>query len=354
MRRPPPAPSGGRRRRAVALRLALGAPPAALAALALLGAAERWAGATELPAWLPPAPYRVGRLLAALPSPGGAMALLGYHGERAPALAATATPWPYLAQRTGNALGPGSYLGFNAPAGSVLTLFGHPCSSADPVVSLTLRSPAGPVVLPASALVTESSDLGTGHLTPTTRTLAALPPGDYAPRALARCRSGAERVHQLGALSVVEALPNPALLGALLAAHPGGGVYAELIVINPGLTPVTLTRLDYAPAGAATGAVIGATGRPEEIPAWRAASLATDGPPEPAPVTPLRELRADSLGLLLEAGEYAFLAVNAGSYHRTRPALPALSHPVLHYVLQDGTPGAVVVPEDVGVGWTGG
>ncbi len=352
------------------LGLVLAVPVALALIVGALAFSEVWAGAATLPRWAPRAPYWVARALPALPfadSPAWAWVRRYVVGvSRRPT---TVAPWSGASAPSQAALGAGAYLGWSDGVSGGITLHGHACSASDPLVALTLLLGATRVELERDAVHATDEDVGVGYELPLTTVSAPLPPGDYAAGALARCRSGAEVRHQLGAVRVVAPPDDLAWLALTVSSTPSGDVPAELSVVNLGLHPVRLTRIEYAPAVAATGEVIAGAVSAEQVAAWRArlrggpgspasptspsiASVVTAPPAEDGPQG-LRARSATDLDLVVEPGQAAIILVTAKSLHPTRPPRPVLSHPLVLYETATGEEGGLLVRERLIVGWTG-
>ncbi|HRP46451.1 MAG TPA: hypothetical protein PLT07_02775, partial [Trueperaceae bacterium] len=349
-----------------------GAALAIVVGFALLAFSELWVGSATLPRWLPPPPYWVGRTLHGLPFAKSAPWKLVRYKLVGVSLQATALPpWSDAHTPAQAALSAGSYLGWSSATGGSLTLYGHACTPADPLAALTLRGTSENVEFTGAALVTADADPGIGYSLPTTRLTGPLPMGDLGSTALARCRSGAEALHQLGAVRVAEAPANPANLQVHLSTWPAAGVYAELVVVNPGPASLVVTGVEYAPAQAATGRV--RVRRPASTAVttrWRGGSgpavqpPALSGTPSAAQVNEFQRAKralvtsgnlpvdnADELSIVLRSSEAALIVIDQDSFHPTRPQLPAFFYPVVSYESPSGA-GAALVSDRFAVGWT--
>lgn len=332
-------------------------------------AADIWLAAATLPSWMPAPPHWLARAMYALPFTH-AKAWEHAHGLLAGGRALALAPWAVQHVRTQALLSHGSYQGWSDGESGSLVLYGHACSEDDPPVALSLTAAGRTVTVERGAFRTVEADLGTPYAMPLTLIAAHLPPGDYAPSATARCRSGTEAHHALGAVRIVAQPPNGAGLSATLRLAPVVGVAAELVVYNPGPGAVTLRAVEYAPAWAAAGEVLGAAGRREMIYGWREATwpvaLPGRGGTEEAELTPwhfayqapddpraLRSRDPRALDLRLRGGEYAFLLLDQRSFRPTRPMRPAIFHPLVRYETETGRLDGVLVREPVAVGWIG-
>jgi hypothetical protein len=213
---------------------------------------------------------------------------------------------------------------------------------------------------------------------------APLPPGEYSAGAAARCRSGEETLHQLGAVRIVALPADSAGIAVSASSTPSGAVPAVLSVLNLGHRPARLTRVEYAPEVAATGRVIAGAGSVEQVARWRA-SLFGSGPAVLDPASPdalatgaaqtnptatgrastddfgpptvasqaLRARPAANLDLLLEPGQAALVVVTTASLHPTRPSRPVLFRPLVLYETAAGERGGVLLRDRLAVGWTG-
>ncbi len=343
---------------APACRVVGGAALAIVVGFALLAFSELWVGSATLPRWLPPPPYWVGRTLHGLPFAKSAPWKLVRYKLVGVSLQATALPpWSDAHTPAQAALSAGSYLGWTSATGGSLTFYGHACTPADPVAALTLRGTREDVEFTGAALITADADPDVGYSLPTTRLTGPLPIGDLGSTALARCRSGAEALHQLGAVRVAEAPANPANLQVHLSTWPAVGVYAELVVVNPGPASLVVTGVEYAPAQAATGRVRVMTGPAVQPPALH-------GTPSAAQVNEFQRAKrvlvtsgnlpvdnADELSIVLRSSEAALIVIDQGSFHPTRPQLPAFFYPVVSYESPSGA-GAALVSDRFAVGWT--
>lgn len=340
-------------------RVSAAALAVALAALAGGLLAEGWVGAASLPRWLPPAPYPLARALHALPFTHSTPWEWARRHVAAPVRPRSSLPDPALGlQPSQSGLSAGSYLGWTDGAAGGLTLYGHACTPADPPVGVSLAVAGREVRLGADAIATLELDIGTYYPAPVTRLSGALPAGDYAPAATVRCRSGAEARHPLGAVRVAQVAPNPAGLLIDAWAAPLVGVYSHVALLNPGPDAVTLTRLEYAPAAAATSVVLaylapaGSVARLEDVvgDGELLERLAADPHGLEPVVWPAASAR--DLALRLPAGGSVLLIVHAASFHATQPRLPALFHPAVSYELDDGTQGGVTATARLSAGWT--
>lgn len=375
----------GGRRRSRRIAWVAGSLLAAVLAGGMLAFAEVWTGAATLPAWAPPAPYRLGRALATLPFAGSpAWTWVRRHVVGVSRWPTAVAPWSNTGVPHESALGPGAYLGWSDGVRGSVTFHGHACSASDPLVVLTLILGDTRVELERGAVVVSDDDVGIGYRLPLTTVTAPLPPGEYSAVAAARCRSGEETLHQLGAVRIVALPADNAGIAVSASSTPSGGVPAVLSVLNLGLRPARLTRVEYAPAVAATGRVIAGAGSVEQVARWRASLFgsgpavldppsldawptgtsqtdptatgraATDGGPEPsAPDQALRVRPAASLDLTLEPDQAALIVVTAASLYPTRPSRPVLFRPLVLYETAAGEPGGVLERDRLAVGWTG-
>ncbi len=326
--------------------------------VALLAFAELWVGAATLPRWLPAPPYWVGRSLHGLPFATSNPWTVVRQKLAGVSLQATALP-PWSDEHTPSqaALSAGSYLGWGSATSGSLTLYGHACTPNDPLAALILRGAGEEIEFTGAAVTVTDSDPGIGYALPTTRLTGQLPAGNLGSTAVARCRSGAEAHHQLGAVRVMELPANPANLQVHLSSSPAAGVYAELMVVNPGPATIVVSGVAYAPAHAATGKVRVVTGPSVQPPALRgrpsAAQLNESHGSKRALVAAgnLPVHNADHLSIVLQSAEAALIVIDQGSFHPTRPQLPALFYPVVSYESASG-PGAALAPDQLAVGWT--
>ena len=324
----------------------------------LLAFAELWVGTATLPRWLPTPPYWVGRSLHGLPLAKSSPWTVVRYKLAGVSLQATALP-PWSDEHTPSqaALSAGSYLGWSSATSGSLTLYGHACTPSDPLAALILRGAGEEIEFTGGAVTVTDSDPGIGYALPTTRVTGQLPAGNVGSSAVARCRSGAEAHHQLGAVRVIEVPANPANLQVHVSSSPAAGVYAELLVINPGPATIVVTGVEYAPAQAATGKVRVMTGPSVQPPALRsrpsAAQLNEFQSSKRALVagSDLPVHNTDHLSIGLQSAEAALIVIDQGSFHPTRPQLPALFYPVVYYESASG-PGAALAPDQLAVGWT--
>lgn len=392
-------------RRAAVWLLALGG--VALTSLGLALGAEAWTGARSLPPWAPSPPYWLGRALTLLPGDGIETLPMKWLrlSARWPRPAVALPPWTALQVRALTGLSPGGYQGWTDGHDGRLALHGHPCTAEDPLVALTLNLGAGEVPVGLRHLSLTEVANGAGYTLPVTLIEAPLPAGDYAPTATARCRSGREARHALGAAQVLEAPGNPAGLELRSASSLGhAGLPAELVLFNPGPGAVRLEAAHIGPRAASSGRVLAGAGSLELVARWRAgiatgaltgAGAVAAGPRAAgtgatgaaAPVTgatgavaltaPPAAVATDHLSpwdaafrtqddprnLLLRPAhdlaldvapnEYAIIAVTTASFHETRPALPQLFYPLVEYVTDALEPGGLVVRDELMAGWSG-
>lgn len=333
--------------------------------------AEAWNGARNLPPWAPSPPYWLGRALKLLP--GDDVETLPTKWLRLslrwPRPAVALPPWTTLQVRSLTGLSPGGYQGWTDGHDGRLALHGHPCTAEDPVVALTFNRGAGEVAVALRHLSLTEVGNGAGYTLPVTLIAAPLPAGDYAPTATARCRSGREARHALGAAEVLETPGNPAGLEFRSAGSLGhAGLPAELVLFNPGPGAVRLKAAHVGPAAASTGKVLAGAGSLELVARWRSgiAAGALAGPGATDHLSPwdaayraeddprnLLPRPTHDLALDVAPNEYAIIAVTTGSFHETRPALPQLFYPLVEYVTDSLEPGGLVLRDEVMVGWSG-
>jgi len=368
----------------------------AFASVGLLLGAEAWNGARSLPPWAPTPPYWLGRALKLLPGDGVETLPTTWLRltVRSPQPAAALPPWTAIHVRVLTDLSPGGYQGWTDGDTGRLALHGHPCTEEDPLVALTLNGGAGEVAVGLRHLNLTEVVNGAGYAVPVTLIEAPLPPGEYAPTATSRCRSGREARHTLGAAKVLAAPSNPAGLEFRSAGSLGhAGLPAELVLFNPGPSTVRLKAAHFAPAAASTGHVLAGAGSLELVARWRAglsagapaagagaagngaagngaagngASVAPSTTTATDHLSPwdaayraqddprnLRLRPAHDLGLDVAPNEYALIAVTGASFHETRPALPQLFYPLVEYVTAAREPGGLLLRDELMVGWSG-
>ncbi len=341
-----------------------------LLALAGLGAvlgAEAWNAAPTLPPWAPSPPYWLGRTLNALP--GNSVETVPWswlrHAVRSPQRAAAVPPWTAMQVRALTDLSAGGYQGWTDGRDGRLALHGHACTAADPLVSLTLNSGTGPVVVELRYLNLTEVANGVGYTLPVTLIEAPLPPGEYASTATSRCRSGSEANHPLGAVHVLAAPGNSAGLEVWSATSLGHvGRPSELVLFNPGPSTVRLEKAWFAPAAASTGMVYAGAGSLQAVLLWRV-GLSEPAGADPSRLSPwdaayrapddARNLRlrpANDLALEVGPNEYALIVVTNASFHQTRPARPLLFFPLIEYVTDAGEQGGLLLRDQLMAGWS--
>lgn len=351
----------------------------------MLAFAEVWTGAGILPSWAPRAPYRLARALPTLPFAGSpAWAWVRRHVVGVSRWPTAAAPWSNAGAPSEPALGPGAYLGWSDGVRGSITFHGHACSASDPLVTLTLSLGDTRIELERSAVVATDDDVGIGYHLPLTTVTAPLPPGEYSAGATARCRSGEETRHQLGAVRIVARPADSAGLVVSTSSTPSGGVPAVLSVFNLGHRPARLTRVEYAPEVAATGQVLAGAGSVEQVARWRASLFGSEpggsDPTSPDALPPgatqtnptasggasadgsgprtaadqaLRVRPAASLDLTIEPDQAALIVVTTASLYPTRPSRPVLFRPLVLYETAAGEQGGMLVRDRLAVGWTG-
>lgn len=336
-------------------------------------AAEAWAGSATLPPWLPAAPAWVGRLLHALPlTHSGAWKQLRVRTSNL-LPQPSSLPDPRLGYHPSQStLSPGSYHGWSDGTTAQLVLYGHACSADDPLTSLSLEGKQGWTEVERASLDPLLLDVGSSYPMAVTRVTKPLMEGSYGPRALARCRSGAEWLHQIGAVEVSTLPPNPAGLLIESVTAPLVGLYSELFLLNPGPHAATVRGVSYGPTSRITGDVlalappVGEVARIEQLVGDRrlldpeeGRVVTGDDPGLPPNGTgrigatsgwPVRA--ADDLFEVLEPGGTMLLVIYSDSFYAAHPRLPALFHPVVRYELPDGTVGAVTDGERTSAGWS--